>query len=124
MLHIDNLTKYYNKKQIFKDLTFSVEKGEIIGLVGENGAGKSTLLSILATLQTPSAGTLTLNDLSYDSDWKKIRKQIGYVPQEIAIWDEFTVRENMLFFEKLSWVKKNRRGTTAALLRNEIRSME
>ncbi|WP_121605458.1 ABC transporter ATP-binding protein [Virgibacillus sp. Bac332] len=106
MLHIDNLTKYYNKKQIFKDLTFSVEKGEIIGLVGENGAGKSTLLSILATLQTPSAGTLTLNDLSYDSDWKKIRKQIGYVPQEIAIWDEFTVRENMLFFEKLSWVKK------------------
>src|SRR5699024_8509311 len=49
-----------------------------------------------------------LKDLAYNKNIKQIRKQIGFVPQEIAIWDEFTVEENMVFFEKLSWKNKSR----------------
>lgn len=107
MLKLQSISKHYGRDIIFEDVTFSIKKGEIIGLVGENGAGKSTLLHILATIQKPTSGSIYLNDLSYNKNVKKIRKQIGFVPQEIAIWNEFTVEENMMFFEKLSWKSKS-----------------
>ncbi|MFA1821245.1 ABC transporter ATP-binding protein [Virgibacillus oceani] len=106
MLEVNALSKEYGKKTILEAISLRVEKGEIIGLVGENGAGKSTLLNILATLQVPTDGNLTLKALDYNKHYKLLRKQIGYVPQDIAIWEEFTVEENMLFFEKLSWKRK------------------
>ena len=108
MLNIQSLSKSYKKQNIFTDISFTVNQGEIIGLVGENGAGKSTLLSILATLQKPTKGKVTLNELVYSSDRKQIRKKIGYVPQDLALWEEFTVEENMVFFEKLSWKKRSK----------------
>jgi ABC-2 type transport system ATP-binding protein len=106
MLEVNALSKKYGNKTILKGINFHVKKGEIIGLVGENGAGKSTLLNVLATLQQPTAGYLSLNELEYKKHYKSLRKQIGYVPQDIAIWEDFTVEENMLFFEKLSWKRK------------------
>lgn len=108
MLKIQQLTKKFGNKTVLNNASFSIEKGQIVGLVGENGAGKSTLLSILATLQQPTKGTVSLNDLQYTEHLKEIRKQIGFVPQDIAIWDELTVEENMVFFEKLSWTKKSK----------------
>ncbi|UJL45019.1 ABC transporter ATP-binding protein [Virgibacillus sp. NKC19-16] len=108
MLNVNVLSKMYGKKSILKDISFSAKEGEVIGLVGENGAGKSTLLQIIATLQKPTKGTLSLLDMPYHKHKKDIRKQIGFVPQDIAIWDEFTVEENMVFFEKLSWKKKSK----------------
>src|SRR5699024_6909180 len=106
MLSVDGLTKRYHKNTVLDHVNFTIEKGEIIGLVGENGAGKSTLLQILATLSKPTKGKISLNDLPYHRNRQAIRKQIGFVPQDIAIWDTFTVEENMQFFEKLSWVSK------------------
>ncbi|WP_339214398.1 ABC transporter ATP-binding protein [Ornithinibacillus sp. FSL M8-0202] len=106
MLNIQSLTKRYNRKQILNNLSFSVLPGEVIGLVGENGAGKSTLLRLLATIDKPTKGNITLFDYTYKKHRKEIRKQIGYVPQDIAIWDELTVKENMLFFEKLAYTNK------------------
>lgn len=108
MLNVDKLVKTYGNKKILDHISFSINQGEIVGLVGENGAGKSTLLTILATLQKPNSGTITLNGQQYEKNLKNIRKQIGFVPQDIAIWDEFTVEENMIFFEKLSWKKKSK----------------
>jgi len=108
MLSVDGLTKRYHKNTVLDHVNFTIEKGEIIGLVGENGAGKSTLLQILATLSQPTKGTILLNDLPYHRNKQAIRKQIGFVPQDIAIWDTFTVEENMQFFEKLSWVSKEK----------------
>lgn len=108
MLDVQNLSKIYGKKVILDDLSFSVSQGEIVGLVGENGAGKSTLLKILATLQLPTKGTIRLDDISYERQRRDVRKRAGFVPQDIAIWDEFTVEENMVFFEKLSWRSKNK----------------
>ncbi|MEN1968271.1 ABC transporter ATP-binding protein [Lentibacillus sp. N15] len=108
MLHVNQLQKRYGKKQILDNITFSANRGEVIGLVGENGAGKSTLLNMLATLAQPSAGSIVFNQLNYQDNRKKVRKQIGFVPQDIAVWDEFSVEENMVFFEKLSWKKKSK----------------
>lgn len=106
MIHVDKLVKTYGKKTILDHISFSIHKGDIVGLVGENGAGKSTLLTILATLQKPTNGKITLNDQLYEKNLKNIRRKIGFVPQDIAIWEEFTVEENMFFFNKLSWNKR------------------
>lgn len=108
MLHVNSLTKHYGKKTILQDMTFTVEPGEVIGLVGENGAGKSTLLNVLASLSLPTSGTIYFDGLHYQEDHKKVRRHIGFVPQEIAVWEEFTVKENMMFFEKLSWSEKTK----------------
>lgn len=108
MLDVKNLKKNYKQKSIFNHVSFQVKEGEVVGLVGENGAGKSTLLNILATVTKPTNGSIQLNDQSYEKDLVNIRKSIGYVPQEISIWEEFTVEENMLFFNQLSWKKRTR----------------
>lgn len=108
MLNVDSISKYYNSKEVLKDISFQINQGEVVGLVGENGAGKSTLLNILATLIPSQKGNITYNGLSYGTDKQKLRKKIGYIPQEVAVWDEFSVEENMVFFEQLSWGKKSR----------------
>ena len=108
MLEVSGLQKKYKDKTVIEDMSFQMKPGEIIGLVGENGAGKSTLLQLLATVMQPTQGDIQLDGLSYRQDVKKIRQKIGYVPQDISIWDEFTVEENMLFFEKLSWKRRSK----------------
>lgn len=107
MLKVTELSKSYGKRKVFDNLNITAERGEIIGLVGENGAGKSTLLKILATLSKPDDGEVFLNDQSYKKHYRAHRKIIGYVPQNIAVWEDLTVLENMKFFEKLSPVKKS-----------------
>lgn len=107
MLEVNSVNKSYGKRHVLADFSMSAEQGEIIGLVGENGAGKSTLLKILATLSKPDSGELYLNGKSYKKHFKAHRKVIGYVPQDIAVWEDLTVIENMKFFQKLSAVKKS-----------------
>lgn len=106
MLQVNSLQKSYHKHKILTDVNLLVNLGEVVGLVGENGAGKSTLLEILATVLPQSSGSIELEGYSYSKDIKSIRKLIGYVPQEISLWEEFTVAENFLFFEKLSWKRR------------------
>lgn len=108
MLNVQALDKHYGNNQVLNQVSFSAKKGDIIGLVGENGAGKSTLLHILATLELPTNGQITLNKQSFEQHHKQIRPNIGFVPQDIALWEEFTVEENMVFFEKLSWKKRSK----------------
>jgi ABC-2 type transport system ATP-binding protein len=107
VLQVNSLQKSYHKQKILNDVNLTVKPGEVVGLVGENGAGKSTLLEILATVLPQSNGSIILEDKSYSKDIKNIRKIIGYVPQEISLWEEFTVAENFLFFEKLSWKRRS-----------------
>ncbi|WP_042146281.1 ABC transporter ATP-binding protein [Paucisalibacillus sp. EB02] len=107
MLDVQALAKSYDENHILHNLSFTVNPGEVIGLVGENGAGKSTLLRILATIDKPDNGSIKLFNFSYETKRKNVRKSIGYVPQDIAIWEELSVKENMLFFEKLSYASKS-----------------
>ena len=107
MLEVKGVQKRYKRKNVLNDISFQMKEGEIVGLVGENGAGKSTLLQILATALQPTAGELRLNDKRYEDDFKQLRQKIGYVPQDISVWEEYTVEENMRFFEKLSWKRRS-----------------
>jgi len=108
MLNVTKVSKAFGTHQVLKEISFKVNPGEIIGLVGENGAGKSTLLKILATIDRPDSGSISLNNNDYKKDNKAIRQTLGFVPQDIAVWEDFSVEENMVFFEKLGWVKKSK----------------
>ncbi|CEA02032.1 putative ABC transporter ATP-binding protein YxlF [Jeotgalicoccus saudimassiliensis] len=106
MLEVKSVNKSYGRRRVLDDFSMTAKRGEVIGLVGENGAGKSTLLKILATLSKPDSGEVYLNGKSYRKHFKAHRKRIGYVPQDIAVWEDLTVLENMKFFARLSPVKK------------------
>ncbi|WP_338062417.1 ATP-binding cassette domain-containing protein [Sporosarcina limicola] len=103
---MEGLQKRYKQKTVLENCSLQMKQGEIVGLVGENGAGKSTMLQLLATIMQPTKGEIRLDGLSYKESVKEVRRKIGYVPQDISIWEEFTVEQNMLFFERLSWKKR------------------
>lgn len=107
MLKVDALYKSYGKEAVLEDFNLQADRGEIIGLVGENGAGKSTLLKMLATLNRPTSGEVYLYEESYSKNYKKLRKKTGYVPQEVELWEELSVMDNMKFFEKMSFENRS-----------------
>ena len=100
MIKIKNIVKRYGDNTLLDDVSFQIGKGEIFGLLGSNGAGKSTLISILATVLQPSSGSVEINGLDLKKQTKQIRQLIGFVPQDIALWEEFTVKENLRFWSK------------------------
>lgn len=94
----------HKNSQILKGISFTLAKGEILGLIGPNGAGKSTTISICATLLRPSKGHVMYYGQS-NYDYEGIRKRIGLVPQEIALYNNMSAKENLDFFGKLYGLK-------------------
>ncbi len=84
--------------QALDGVSFQVEPGEIFGLLGPNGAGKTTLLSILACLLTADFGEVRLFERPAGPRDRSLRKRLGIVPQELALYGELTARENLMFF--------------------------
>ncbi|SDK18598.1 ABC transporter ATP-binding protein [Natronincola ferrireducens] len=101
-----NVEYSYRKNKVLKDISFSIDKGEIVGIVGPNGAGKSTLLSIAATLFKPSEGYVKYYGKRIEKDYGEVRKKIGYIPQEIALYSNRRVQENLIFLGKLYGLKE------------------
>lgn len=99
----DTLVKTYPKNAIpaLDAVSFAVNKGEIFGLIGPDGGGKSTLFRILTTLMIPDSGTATVEGLHTISDYKKIRKIVGYMPGKFSLYQDLTVEENLQFFATL-----------------------
>jgi ABC-2 type transport system ATP-binding protein len=99
-IDIQNLTKYYrgNEKPAIDRVTLGIAEGHIFGLLGPNGAGKTTMIRILCGLLTPTEGEITIGGYSLKSDVARIRKIIGVVPQEIALYQSLTARENLAIY--------------------------
>jgi ABC-2 type transport system ATP-binding protein len=97
---LQNIIKTYNKGQVLavNDVSFSVEKGELFGLIGPDGAGKTSIFRILTTLLLPDSGTGIVSGFDIVSDYKEIRKQIGYMPGRFSLYQDLTVEENLSFF--------------------------
>ena len=100
ILQAMGLKKTYGRQAALQNLSFALQEGEILGVAGENGAGKSTLLSLLATIQKPSQGTILYYGKNIFSMKKQYRAELGYVPQEIALFEELSGRDNLMFFGK------------------------
>ena len=97
------VVKHYQKadQPALADFNLAISRGEFFGLLGPNGAGKTTALSILCGLLAPDRGSVAVHGLSYRDDPYAIKKEIGIVPQEIALYDRLTGRENLAFFGRL-----------------------
>lgn len=89
------------------NFSLDIKEGQIFGLLGPNGAGKTTLLSILCGLIKPNSGTFTIDDLVYAKNANDIKRIIGVVPQEYALYPTLTARENLLYFGSMYGLKGN-----------------
>ena len=101
MLEVRNLRKNYGAAPALVGISFTVGAGEIFGLLGPNGAGKTTLMSIVSGLLDPTAGEVHLSGQRFFRQDREMRRLIGIVPQELAIYHELTARENLRFFGEL-----------------------
>ncbi len=106
-VEVNHISKSYGKVQALQDVTFSVEKGEVFGLIGPDGAGKSTLFRLLTTLLVPDAGSAKVEGFDTVSQMQEIRRQVGYMPGKFSLYQDLTVEENLTFFATLF-------GTTVA----------
>lgn len=96
MIEAINLSKTYGKQKVLNNVSFSLDKGCVMGILGPNGAGKTTLIKILALIAQPDSGTLKINGQDAVRENRLIRPTIGYVPQDIALFEDLSVRDNLM----------------------------
>ncbi|NGP44803.1 ABC transporter ATP-binding protein [Bacillaceae bacterium SIJ1] len=102
MIDVQHVSCSIQHKSIIQDVSFTVQQGEMFGLLGPNGAGKSTLLSALATLKPLDHGHILIDGIDLSIDPKKARSRLGFVPQDIAVWQNLSVLENLKIWQRLS----------------------
>lgn len=106
MIHVEGLTKYYGERAAIRDLTFNIEKGEVIGFLGLNGAGKSTTLKVLGCVLLPTSGKVVIDGFDVSKDPHEIRKRIGFLPDTPPLYEEMTVEGYLGFVAELRGVAK------------------
>ncbi|MBE0670780.1 MAG: ATP-binding cassette domain-containing protein [Anaerolineales bacterium] len=101
MLEVQNLAKNYGDFQAVKGVSFNIEEGEIFSLLGPNGAGKTTTISMLSTLYIPTSGDATIAGYSITRNPMDVRNAIGVVPQDLALYEDLTAKENLIFWGQM-----------------------
>lgn len=111
MIHVENIVKRFGELEVLHGLSFSVERGEIVSIVGASGAGKSTLLQIIGTLMLPDAGSVTINGRDVagmsDNELSEFRnRHVGFVFQSHHLLEEFSAVENVMMPMLIAGVKR------------------
>lgn len=101
ILEVKGLVKKYGDFTAVKGISFDIKEGEIFSLLGPNGAGKTTTISMLSTLYAPTSGDATIAGHSVKQHPMAVRNAIGIVPQEIALYEDLTARENLIFWGQM-----------------------
>ena len=97
MIEVRNLAFSYRDRQVLRDVSFVVSPGEVVSVIGANGAGKTTLLRILATLAAPDSGMVLYDGQDGLARPIKYRRQIGYMPERVALYDDMLVRDYLAY---------------------------
>lgn len=100
-IDIQKITKRYGGLTALDGVSFSVNDGELFGLIGPDGAGKSSLYRILTTLTLPTSGKASVLGLDVVKDYRRLRTMIGYMPEQFSLYQDLTVKENLEFFATL-----------------------
>jgi ABC-2 type transport system ATP-binding protein len=99
---LNKITKVYDKGHLAVDeVSFSVKQGELFGLIGPDGAGKTSIFRILTTLLLPDGGKASVMGFDVETDFKKIRETVGYMPGKFSLYPDLSVEENLTFFATL-----------------------
>ena len=101
MIQIERLRKCYNELVAVDDISFDVHDGEILGLLGPNGAGKTTTISMICGVLQPDGGRVIVDECNIWVEPKKVKRHLGVVPQEIAVYEDLTARDNLSFWGSL-----------------------
>ncbi len=106
MIELKNVTKKYNNFKAIDDISFKIEEGEIVGFLGPNGAGKSTTMSIITGYIEPTKGKIIVNGYDISQKAKQAKRQIGYMPENVPLYSELTVKEFISYMADLKLVKR------------------
>lgn len=106
MLKVEHLTKKYGKRTVVDDLSFTAEKGEILGLLGPNGAGKSTTMNMLTGYLAPDKGSIELDDKDLTNPKNRKKVLTGYMPEIPPLYNDMTVKEYLIFAAELKGIKR------------------
>ncbi len=109
MIRLQGITKKYKQTIVLENVSFSLERGKVLGILGPNGAGKSTLLKILALVLDPDQGSYFLDDTDAIKYAKTLHPKIGYVPQELALYEDLSVLDNLIYWSNSSWKESRTR---------------
>ncbi len=118
MIQVRSVSKSFGNIEAVREMSFSINKGEIFGILGPNGAGKSTIVNILNTLVKPDKGDVIIDGVNINNDGDTIKLIMGVVPQEIALYEELSAYENLMFWGGLYDIPKQ------VLINNVNRTLE
>ena len=127
MIKIEHLSKKFRDQQVLDDLSFTIEKGQVVAIIGSSGAGKPTLLRSINLLEEPEAGQITIDDFQFDvqqakkNDVIELRKQTAMVFQQFNLFNQKTALENVM--EGLTVVKKISKSEAEQLALEELRKV-
>lgn len=108
-IDVAGLNKSYNKKQVVKNFSLQVKKGDIYGFLGPNGSGKTTSIRMMCGLVTPDSGSGHCLGMDIFTQRKDIKKRIGYMTQYFSMWGNLTIRENLLFISRLYNIEEGKK---------------
>ena len=100
-IEVKNISKSYGRVMALDDVSFSVGKGEVFGLIGPDGAGKTSMFRILCSLLLPDAGTASVDGFDVVGQMRDVRCRVGYMPGKFSLYQDLTVEENLQFFATL-----------------------
>ena len=100
-IEVNNVSRSYGAVKALDDVSFTVGKGEVFGLIGPDGAGKTSMYRILCTLLLPDSGTVTIDGFDAVRQMTDIRRRVGYMPGKFSLYEDLTVEENLQFFATL-----------------------
>ena len=107
MIEVQNITKNYGPFQALKDISFQVDKGQIVGFLGPNGAGKTTTMRILTCFMPASSGHVTIAGYDVFKASREVRKRIGYLPENVPLYPEMTVTKYLKYMAKIRGIPRS-----------------
>ncbi|TFF85082.1 ABC transporter ATP-binding protein [Candidatus Heimdallarchaeota archaeon] len=113
MIHLENITKKFSERVVLEEISLEIGQ-EIVALLGPNGAGKTTLVNIICGLLKRDGGTVSVNGLDPEKQQNQVRKKIGLISQETALYDYLTAKENLMFHARLYGVPRQKRKQAVA----------
>jgi ABC-2 type transport system ATP-binding protein len=114
MIQVEHLVRKYGDYTAVDDVSFTIDHGEVVGLLGHNGAGKTTIMKMVTGFLEPTGGTIRIDNLEIGRDTRDLQARIGYLPENCPLWPEMTVIDYLDYQAGLHGVPENRRSSAVA----------